>query len=281
MTDTHPIWLIANTTSGSHKAELIDAIAEQFAAAGKPITRRISCGEEDLPSGGEASAAGVQLVVIHGGDGTITSATDALEGWNGDILVLPGGTMNLLAKALHGERDAEEIVTEALAGRAPAVQVPVIRGEGYSALAGVIAGPTTAWGDVREHVRHRDIPAIAAAVGEALSQTLSGDDICVEGHDEPYQAIFLEPGETGLRIRGVLARNAGDLVKHGWAWLSGDFREGPSEDLGSAQAVTLRGDGPVGLLVDGERASGGSTLEFRQELSTHRFLACLGKAQWS
>src|SRR5690606_8339479 len=135
--------MIANAASGSHKAEVIDRISARFREAERPIARHIDCGTESLPTGAEATAAGVGLVVIHGGDGTITSTTDALAGWQGEILVLPGGTMNLLARALHGDRTPEDIVDRALTGAAQAVRIPVIAGEGYRALAGVIAGPTT------------------------------------------------------------------------------------------------------------------------------------------
>lgn len=281
MTDKAPIWMIANTASGSHKAEVVDAIEARFAEAGRPITRLIACGEEELPTGAEAKAAGVGMVVIHGGDGTITSSADALDGWDGELLILPGGTMNLLAKAVHGERTVEQIVDCVLAGEARPIQVPVITGEGYCALAGVIAGPTSAWGDVREHVRRLDVKAIATSVGQALTQTLSGDDIRVAGHDGGYQAIFLQPGTGGMTVRGVLASNAAELIGHGWAWLSGDFREGPSDDLGTVEEVVLEGHGPTGLLIDGERGQGGSTLRFRQTLSAHHYLSCLGEAHWS
>ncbi|CAN5261545.1 diacylglycerol kinase family protein [soil metagenome] len=281
MTQNNIIWMVANAASGSHKAEVIDRISARFAEAGRPIARHIDCGAQSLPTGAEATAAGVDLVVIHGGDGTITSTVDALAGWAGQILVLPGGTMNLLARALHGDRTPEDIVDRALTGAAKAVRIPVITGEGYCALAGVIAGPTTAWGDVREHVRRLDVKALATSVGDALTQTLSGDDIHVEGHEGEYQAIYLQPSEQGMTVRGVLARNAGELIRHGWAWLSGDFREGPSEDLGCKEAVTLHGVGSVGLLVDGERARAGHIVHFRQEESEHHFLSCLGGAQWS
>jgi len=281
MKDGNRVWMVANTASGSYKAEVIDRIGARFSEAGRPIVRHIACGTDELPTGAEATAAGVGLVVIHGGDGTITSTTDALAGWKGEILALPGGTMNLLARALHGDRTVDDIVDRVLADAAPAVRIPVIIGEGYCALAGVIAGPTTAWGDVREHVRRLDVKAIATSVSDALTQTLSGDDIRVEGQEGSYQAIFLQPGERVMSIKGVLARNAGELIRHGWAWLSGDFREGPNEDLGEAGEVTLLGAEPVGLLVDGERAGAGKIVHFRQEESEHLFLSCLGGARWS
>lgn len=276
-----PVWLVSNATSGSHRAEVVEAVMARFAEAGRPVARHIRLGEDDLPTADAARAAGVGLVILHGGDGTITSATDRLAGWDGEILVLPGGTMNLLARALHGERDAVEIADRAAAGALPAVRVPIISGGGHCALAGVIAGPTSAWGDVREHLRQGAIRELATSIGEALTETLSGDDIRVAGEDGVYQAVYLQPDAQGIRVRGVLARNAGELLRHGWAWLAGDFRDGPNVELGIRPEVRLDGRSAIGLLIDGERAEAGSRLDFHRAESAHRYLSCNGRAIWS
>lgn len=281
MTLKTPIWMITNAASGSHNAGTIEAVDTLFANAGTPIERTIVLGEDELPTGAMARAAGVGLFVLHGGDGTITSASAALQRWQGDFLVLPGGTMNLLSRALHGELSPEAIVIKAVGENLPALPVPVIVGEGHCALAGIIAGPTSAWGEVREQVRRIDLKGLASSIPEALAETLSGDDIAIDGMEGSYQAIYLQPATGGIMVRGVLARNAGDLLKHGWAWLSGDFRDGPSVELGTVAAVTLRGSGAVGLLVDGEKAQAGSTLHFVQGQSAHRYLSCRGEVHWS
>ncbi len=48
----------------------------------------------------EAAAAGVDVVAVYGGDGTVREVTTGLLGTNVPILVLPGGTANALALAL-------------------------------------------------------------------------------------------------------------------------------------------------------------------------------------
>ncbi len=274
------VWMVTNASSGSHDVGHIEAVERMFRGAGRPVSRRITIGESQLPKGEEAQAAGVGLVILHGGDGTISSAASALDGWDGDILVLPGGTMNLLSRALHGELPVEEIARQALEMPLPAAHIPTINGEGHCALAGIIAGPTTIWGDVREQARHVDIAALASTIPEALTETLSGDDIAVDGIDDCYQAIYLQPSGDGIAVRGVLARNAAELIAHGWAWLSGDFREGPHVTLGIVPELTLRGPRPMGLLVDGEKKEGAAAMTFRRGTSCHRYLSCLGGARW-
>lgn len=272
--------MITNASSGSHDVGRIEAVERMFRSAGQSIARRITVGESHLPRGEDARAAGLSLAIIHGGDGTISSAASALDGWDGDILVLPGGTMNLLSRALHGDLPVEEIARQAVEAPLPSAPVPTIIGEELCALAGVIAGPTTVWGDVREQARHIDIAALASTIPEALAETLSGDDIGVDGLTGGYQAIHLQPSGDGIAVRGVLARNAAQLIGHGWAWLSGDFREGPHENLGILPELTLRGPRPMGLLVDGEKEEGAAIMTFRRGESCHRYLSCLGGARW-
>lgn len=283
MTATAPIWLIANTNSGSFDGPTIDAVSGLFADAGRPIDRRLILGEAPLPTGEEARTAGVGLIIIHAGDGTISSATDRLGDWEGDILVLPGGTMNLLARALHGDLTAVDIATAATAERPLySAPIPLVVGEGYRALAGIVAGPTSAWGEVREHLRNANLAALATSVPEALSETLSDDNnIAIEGLADKYEAVYLQPAADGIDVRGIVARNAGDLIAHGWAWLAGDFRKGPSVELGTYAEVVLRGDAPIGLLVDGEKGEAGRVTRFRAALSPQRFLSVRGGIHWS
>lgn len=281
MTKRAPIWLIANAASGSHDAATIDAVIRLFSRSGRPIARRIPLGLRPLPTGQQARSAGVSLIIIHAGDGTISSVTAGLGDWDGDILVLPGGTMNLLSRALHGDLPSIDIAERAAREDIPSAPIPVISGGGFRALAGIVAGPTSAWGEVREHLRNADLAGLAASVPEALNETLSGDSIAVDGIDEEFEAVYLQPATAGMDVRGIVARNAVDLIAHGWAWLAGDFRKGPSVELGTFPRVVLRHNGPIGLLVDGEKAETRSVAMFSADLSSQRFLSCKGGIEWS
>lgn len=268
--------MVSNAASGGHDAQVLATIAMQFAEVGRPITRRITLGEDSLPTGDEASTAGVHLIIIYGGDGTISSAVRALDDWSGHILILPGGTMNLLARALHGDRTAEELAGTAARQSMFSAPIPVITGERYQALAGIVAGPTSAWGEVREHLRNVDLKGMASSVPEALSETLTGNAIAVEGVAEEYRAVYLQPAPGGIELRGIVAQQATDLIAQGWALLSGDFRNGPNVELGTFPNATLRSSGPIGLLIDGDKAEAGSILHFHGEFSKQRFLSRRG-----
>jgi hypothetical protein len=149
-----------------------------------------------------------------------------------------------------------------------------------AALVGVIAGPTTAWGDVRETLRRRDIAGLASAVPRAVNATFGGDQVRLSGSTSCYPAIYAEPIATpaGPRVRllGFLADGATELFRHGFAWIGGDFRNGPNEALGEAAEVSILCDGAaMGLLVDGERGHEGQQLRLCAVDSPVAFVATL------
>ncbi|HEY1124463.1 MAG TPA: diacylglycerol kinase family protein [Sphingobium sp.] len=268
------IWLIYNPRSKTADETLVDQIADAFAQAGRPIRHRIELGETALPSVADLRRAGVTLLVELSGDGSINALASELDGWEGTLLVLPGGTMNLLSKALHGEASVPQIVERVLAGQARRQQVPVILHENFVAYTGIIAGPTAAWGDVREDLRKGDIVALGQDALHAVSATLEDPGVSVDGSAELYPAIFIEPGEDALQVSAVIAENAGHLLAHGWAWLMGDFRKGPFQPLDGADQIALCSSGRrLELLVDGEQMKASEPAIFRSGRSSIAFLA--------
>jgi hypothetical protein len=273
--------LIYNERSGSCDPALLAEVESLFDQAGWPIGRKLAIGDGMLPGRHAAEESGLGLVVVLSGDGSLNSVADALAGWEGTLLVLPGGTMNLLARALHGERTVQEIVKAYLDGDGIVLRTPVLRAGDLTAYTGLIVGPSAAWADVREDMRNLDVASLASNVPRALAATLKDPGVALEGHEGEYPAIFAEPMLDGMHAYGVLAGGAGDLFRHGWAWLSGDFRNGPSEALGTAQEMSFRSSGDaMDLLVDGEKHDADNPLEVRLERSGVYFFAAQGDAAW-
>jgi hypothetical protein len=213
-------------------------------------------------------AAGIDLVAVFAGDGTINSLIGALAGWSGALLVLPGGTMNLLYHRLHGERTLEEVVA-AVAQRVSALRRPsVIRCPSGTAYAGLLAGPGTAWGRVREAMRDGAVVELAGSTATAIDETLTGEMIrCVEpalGRREGYPLLCLEPGDEAIEVVAYYAETAGQYLEQALALVRRNFREGPNEVLGRTRAVRLASTqgNPFGLLIDGEQAEATPEIEF-------------------
>ena len=268
MDATKTLWLVTNAASGSNSSESADQIRQHCTDAGIALTRLICFPDDDLPTPAELDAAGTRLVAVYAGDGTVNSLVTSLYGWGGAVLVLPGGTMNLLYHRLHGERDMAEVLAAVAAGRARPHRPGILRCAFGDGLAGVMTGPGTQWNDVREAIRNTDIPAVATGVAAAIGQSVAAPMIaCVEpqlGRSEGYPLVMLTPGDDGFVVDAYYAENLEQYLAQGLALLRRDFREGPHDTLGKPKALTIgnvSGE-PVGLLIDGEPADAGSSVRF-------------------
>ncbi len=275
---TRRLWLIVNSASGSYDPEFAEDVGALAEAHEAVLDRVITVPDDEVPDRAALETGGVDMLAIFTGDGTINSAVRAAGDWGGDVLVLPGGTMNLLARALHGEASAHAILESALDGPPRHRSVTAIAGVECDCdiygLVGLFAGPTTAWGDVRETLRRLDIGGLIEAVPRALDATFGGDDVWVRGTDTHYPAIYVEPVDGGLRLMGFKAGFVSELFEHGWAWLSGDFRDGPHDPLGHVPEVVIEGEAEdIGLLVDGERGHCHAPLKLKAVPCPLRFMA--------
>src|SRR6478735_815849 len=116
MDGARAIWLVSNAASGSNDDRALAALEACYEEHGLQVARRTVFPEQDLPTPAELDAAGIDLVTAFAGDGTINSLIGTLAGWSGALLVLPGGTMNLLYHRLHGDRALEEVVAAVASG---------------------------------------------------------------------------------------------------------------------------------------------------------------------
>jgi hypothetical protein len=265
--------LVCNLRSGSSDEALVGRLTEICDTAGAPLVRTVILPDDDLPSAAALDGDGIDLLLVLSGDGTLNAAAGRLETWGGAMLPLPGGTLNLFHKTLHGDRGPEDILHDAIAGKARNVHPPTILCDAGRAYIGVIAGPTTAWAEVREQFRSLSLSGLAETIPDAIDATLHGDGVRILGSDESFQAINLTPKPDRILAEGLITDSAGSILSHGIAWLGGDFREGPSLDLSERRAVVIEGKGSIGLLLDGEPAELPSGATYRLEASPLAFLA--------
>lgn len=265
--------LLCNIQSGSFdEAERVE-IERRCTEHGTPIAATFALPDDDVPDAAELTRQGIDLLIVWTGDGTINAAATAAEGWDGAILPLPGGTLNLLSKALHGDRTAPDIVADTLAGKARRRAIPVIRSDSGQALITVVAGPATRWAEVRETMRQDGLIEAGRAAPDALDAMLNAPGVRVAGQQSSYSAIVLTPGKEGIRADGILAEHAADVLRHGLAWLGGDFRDGPSEEVARGETIILESESDIGLEYDGELAEIASPARFAIGASAVDFIA--------
>ena len=262
-------WLIVNAASGSNNPAALTALETCFEEHGIEVARTVRFPDDPLPAPADLESARVPLLMVYTGDGTLNSALTRLKGWRGAVLVLPGGTMNLLSKRLHGDFPAPEIVQVVARGGARRRRVTKIAGPCGDAYAGLLAGPGTSWGTVREAMREGDIAALASGAAEALAKSTGETSVRMAapplGNREGYPLLDLTPGEHGIQVNGYHAANLSDLALQGWALLRRRFREGPHDRIGIFAELTLENlDGsPVEVLLDGEACEARPNVTFR------------------
>lgn len=264
-----PCCLITNDKSGSNGEAAIAALLDQCSAASLAVSQHLLFPEHDLPTPAELDAAGIDLAVIFTGDGTLNAALDALSGWGGQVLVLPGGTQNLISRRLHGDADAAAVLAALADGKVQVVRPGVIRCPVGNAYAELQAGPGTAWHAVREAMREGSVLGLAQETVAATAETLAAPGVAVRqpalGDQDGYPLLVLTAQDEGIRLAAYHARQAGDFLAQAAALLARNFREGPHEDLGLAGEVTVASlDGaPFGLMLDGEAADPGASCTFQ------------------
>lgn len=269
--DMRTIWLVTNNMSRTTDRATVDQVCDILDSRDFRVERLVDLGQGDLPDSRDLP----DIVACLGGDGTANAIVDHYGDKDVELLVLPGGTMNLLARKLHGEADIPAIIAE-VAERERIVRLPQIAGPGFHSLVGVIAGATAAWGDVREALRSGDVETIVGQARLAFQSTLSPPSLSLEGQEKFYNALFIEPLADAMRVQEIKADTLYDIAQHGWAWLNRDFLGGPLAPLVCAAQIALRDQsGTLELLVDGERLSAAAPLSLRSEMCPARFLAAL------
>lgn len=250
------LWFITNPQSGSATREKCAALEAVFEERGLELAGRTGFPEDPIPKGAALEAANVDTVILFAGDGTINAALCALADWNGAFLILPGGTMNMLAKMLHGPADPAAIVQAAHHG-ARRVALPFVEAGPHRAFVGLILGPAAHWGRAREAARAGRIARMAGAMRNAWRRTF-GSGIRVRGVSgmaSRYQAIFVAPTDNGLRVDAIDARDWGSIAELGWNWLTGDWVAARAVTQRSAARIEPISGRPLLALFDGEPAT--------------------------
>ncbi len=268
------LWLVANHGSGSTSPAEVEALAQHFTGRDVEIVTRTSFPEDALPTRAQLEQRDVDTLVVIGGDGTINAAADAAADWGGQCLALPGGTMNILPRALHGDADRLAIVAALAAesGRARLVRLPLAEAGGRVALCGVILGPVASWVHAREGLRNGRFWRALRAARLAWSRSFGGG-VRVAGVAGRHRAVLVTPDAEGLDVAAIDAAGVGDALTLGWHWLTGDWRSAQLVTTARAGDVTLVGRRRVRALFDGEPAMLPSPVVVRHGWTRLRFIA--------
>jgi diacylglycerol kinase family enzyme len=147
------IGAILNTASGSCSPESLSEIEAIFAEyALTPV--KIWCVDSSELSDAldDFKRQNLDVLIILGGDGTIRSAAERCTAAGPYLIPLPGGTMNILPKALYGDLPWKDALRATL-------QAPQIKDISAGEVAGkrffisAVCGAPALWAEAREAIR--------------------------------------------------------------------------------------------------------------------------------
>ena len=99
-------------------------MADALRRHGLVVTPRTTTGPEDATRiTAEAVTRGVETIIVHGGDGTVNEALQALVGTHVPLALWPGGTSNVLARELGLPVDPDRLARIIAAGATRRVSV--------------------------------------------------------------------------------------------------------------------------------------------------------------
>ena len=216
----------------------------------------------------EAATHKPEVLVVLGGDGTIRTAAEVCIKTGIYLIPLPGGTLNVLPRALYGDSSWQEALTDTLAN-------PLTRelsggriGDKIFFVAAVVGAPGL-WMEAREAIREGEIVNAVRKAGVAfeamfdtniqyfISQKVSGEAevvavIC------PLVSEQLSESEQTLEAAAIDVENATELLGLATAAAFGKWRDHESVTLTKTHQVTVQSKKDIPLFLDGERVKVGN-----------------------
>jgi len=255
------VMVLVNPLSGS--------VGPRAAAEAEKIMAEYPCQSEVVELAGEtmdaqintALAAAPDVLFVLAGDGT-ARAVASRAGPGGPLVApLPGGTMNMLPKALYGTTDWKAALRAALeTGSAQCVSGGAVEGQAFY-CAGIFGSPAL-WAPAREAMRTGKV-ALAWTYGRrALRRAFSGK-IRVEldgGKARRSEALALisplisraVDEADGLEAAAMNPADAVQVFRLAATALFSDWRQDPSVITQSARKIRIRARSRIPAVLDGE-----------------------------
>jgi diacylglycerol kinase family enzyme len=231
------------------------------------------CGEADQMERSFAEAAGHKLdvLIVLGGDGTIRTAAEACTEKGPHLIPLPGGTMNMLPRALYGDVSWEDALKNTLA--APSVKVlSGGRVADKQFFIAAIVGAPSLWSEARESIREGDI-VDAIEKGQVAFQNMFETKVQylisdkMNGEAEAVALICpliseeMSDSEQGLEAAVVDVENAAEVIGLATAAAFGKWRHDRNILLIKTKRIGVQSSKDIPAILDGERVNLGRSVE--------------------
>jgi YegS/Rv2252/BmrU family lipid kinase len=219
----------------------------------------------------DAIAAGADLLIVWGGDGTVNEAGGALLGTRTALGLVPAGSGNGLAAALGTPRDPDAAIALALDGSPSAIDAGVIAGRPFFNIAGVGVDARIARRfNERGQGSRGAWPYVAISLAEGCRYCSEEYEVELDGDATRLRALliaFANGREYGIGARLSAAARLDDglldavvvedrsIVGRFWAarhLASGTPGRARRVTARQVQQAVIRGRGPIEYHADGE-----------------------------
>ena len=254
--------MVANLASGGVAKDAPEEIEKIFADHG--LAAHVCAPEtHDLTNCLRAAIdSAPDLLVVLAGDGTARTAAE-LCGPDGPVLApLPGGTMNMLPRALYGARSWQDALTVALAeGTERVIGGGEIEGRPF--LVAAVLGSPALWGPAREAARYHEPLKALARARRAFRRAFTGRlryAIEDEAREKAEALVFMCPHvsrvmadeDRALEAAALDVRGAADAFRLGVNALIRDWRDDPAVQNRPCRKARVWAAGGIPALLDGE-----------------------------
>jgi diacylglycerol kinase family enzyme len=263
---------IINTSSGGGDSESEQKMLSILSRAGI-VEPKVWCGEAKEMERFFAELAGQELdiFIVLGGDGTIRTAAEACAEKGPYLIPLPGGTMNMLPRALYGDVSWEEALEKTLT--APSVKV--LSGgriaDKQFFIAAIVGAPAL-WAEPRESIREGDIVdaikkgsvafrnMLETKVKYLISEEIKGEAeavalIC------PLISEEMSDSEQTLEAAIIDVESAAELIGLASTAAFGKWRDNRNIRLTKTKRVDVQSSKDIPATLDGERVNLGRSAE--------------------
>lgn len=255
--------IIVNTRSGTTPAGAKDYIAAKFGDMGHTLNV-IDFGIDDIESEIERHIGTSEAPIIAwGGDGTICFVLDIVDN-RLPVLAIPGGTMNMVHRKIHGRDTNVEELTEAFKNdELEESELTKGSANGHSFYVAAMLGELTQLTDVRESIRQgRPLNALNALVSSDVFNfdqdlKVSGDGKLNTGclHDAAALAAFINESGLGFDVGQINPHSLAELLAIGLEASISDWKDAGRIAFTQQRSVLVEAKAPVvKSTLDGEPA---------------------------
>jgi diacylglycerol kinase family enzyme len=265
------VGVIINTSSGSYDSESEEKILSILTGAG--VEPKVWCGEAKEMDRFFEEAAGqkLEVLIVLGGDGTIRTAAEACAEKGSYLIPLPGGTMNMLPRALYGKLSWEEALKKTLT----ATSTKVLSGGRVSNkrffIAAIVGAPAL-WTQPRESMREGNISdaikkgsvafrrMFEAKVQYLISGGATGETegvalIC------PLISEEMSDSEQALEAAIIDVESAAELIGLATTAAFSKWRNDKNILLTKTKRVNVQSSKEIPATLDGEKVNLGRSVE--------------------